>query len=136
MKFSQRTRLVTLAGFLFAFLTTLTSTASASPAPTSALKAPPGCTDLTNGSVCIYVSPANQQGNIQVTYEKWGGNGFWGHLAWRNPAGTWFGSPDVWMTSHNIYGQTWPTWVGPGCNQGILVNTTTGEFFTTPGVCV
>ncbi|WP_329049470.1 hypothetical protein OG738_42075 [Amycolatopsis sp. NBC_01488] len=135
MKLSTRARFLAFFGLLSTFMLAFTSIASAS----SAAFTPEdknSCVDLGNGYLCLYISPVNQQGQIQVTYEKYGGNPFVGHVAWQNPSGSVFGSPDVAMSSHNIYSQMWPTWVGPGCNYGVLVNKSTGETFKTPRLCV
>jgi hypothetical protein len=131
VRLSVRTKVLAFTALLSTFLLTLTPIASAALAPINS-----SCVDLGNGYLCLYISPVNQQGQIQVTYEKYAGNPFVGHVAWQNPSGSVFGSPDVAMSSHHIYSQSWPTWVGPGCNYGVLVNKSTGETFKTPRLCV
>ncbi len=96
----------------------------------------PACTDLRNGRLCISITPVNQQGSIRVSYEKKTGTPIYGHLEWVNPAKQTFKSPDIWMYAGNTYYQTWPTWVGPGCNYGVIYNATDRESSNTPLDCV
>ena len=96
----------------------------------------PACTDLRNGRLCISITPVNQQGSIRVSYEKKTGTPIYGHLEWVNPANQTFKSPDIWMYAGNTYYQTWPTWVGPGCNYGVIYNATDRESSVTPLDCV
>ncbi|MEU6156251.1 hypothetical protein ABZ816_40400 [Actinosynnema sp. NPDC047251] len=94
------------------------------------------CTDLRNGRLCITITPVNQQGSIRVSYQKKSGTSFYGHLEWVNPAGRTFRSPDVTMSAGNTYAHTWPTWVGSGCNRGVVYNATDKESSFTPYNCV
>ncbi len=80
MKLSPITRLLTFTVLLVACVLNLTSPASADTAGKNSIKAPPACLNLSNGSLCLYVSPVNQQGQINVTYEKWGGSPFLGRV--------------------------------------------------------
>ncbi|HEY3470046.1 MAG TPA: hypothetical protein VGL47_33280 [Amycolatopsis sp.] len=136
MKSFPQKRLFALISATLGCLLTLTSTASATSINNSAALKKVACRDYPTGSICIYVTPVNQQGSIQITYERLSTNPINGHLTWVNPAGTYFGSPNIQMSYHNIYGQTWNTWVGPGCNHGILFDNTDGTQYSTPEVCV
>jgi hypothetical protein len=93
----------------------------------AAQAAPPGCTDIRNGRLCISTTPVGQNGHVRVTYEKKSGSQFVGHLEWKNPAGRVFKSPDITMYAGRTYYHTWPTWVGSGCNKGFVYNKSAGE---------
>lgn len=135
MKLSPTTRLLTFTVLLVACVLSLTSTASASSNGKNSTQAGPACVNLGNGSLCLYVSPVNQQGQINVTYEKTAGSSFLARVVWVNPAGTRFNGPYEQMSYHHIYGNVWPTWVGPGCNYGIL-SISGGAEYRTPALCV
>lgn len=135
MKLSPIAKLLIFPVLLVACALSLTSPASAGPAGKNSTKSGPACLDLANGSLCLYVSPVNQQGQINVTYEKWAGSPFLARVVWVNPAGTRFNAPYEQMSYHNIYGHVWPTWVGPGCNYGIL-SISGGAEYRTPALCV
>ncbi|MBB5954322.1 hypothetical protein FHS29_000892 [Saccharothrix tamanrassetensis] len=94
------------------------------------------CVDLANGRLCITITPVNRQGHVRVSYQKKSGGSFYGHLEWVNPANQTFRSPDVTMSAGNTYYHTWPTWVGPGCNRGVVYNVTDRESSPTPPLCV
>jgi len=100
--------------------------------PAGVTAAPPGCTDLRNGRLCITITPVNQNGRVVVSYEKKSGSSFIGHLEWENPAGRVLKSPDIQMVAGGFYYHTWPTWVGPGRNRGIVYNKSAGESSYTP----
>lgn len=92
------------------------------------------CTDLRNGRLCISITPLHQNGKVVVSYRKNAGGSFTGHLEWENPAGQVFKSPDVQMVAGRFYSHTWPTWVGPGRNRGIVYNKSDKESSYTPWV--
>jgi hypothetical protein len=110
--------------------------AQAAESGSESVAANPACTDLRNGRLCISITPVNQQGSIRVSYQKKAGTPVYGHLEWVNPANQTFKSPDIWMYAGNTYYQTWPTWVGPGCNRGVIYNATDRESSFTPADCV
>ncbi|MBB4684732.1 hypothetical protein BJY18_002217 [Amycolatopsis jiangsuensis] len=135
MKLPLIARFLTFTVILVTCTLNSTSPASADSTGKNSTKAGPACLELENGSLCLYVSPINQQGQINVTYEKWAGSPFLARVAWVNPTGTRFNGPYEQMSYHHIYGNVWPTWVGSGCNYGIL-SISGGAEYRTPDLCV
>ncbi|GAA2626366.1 hypothetical protein GCM10010411_74100 [Actinomadura fulvescens] len=80
------------------------------------------CQSPGNGHVCIYVGPVGTQSYVRVWYTKVAGNPIFASLEWRNPAGKYFVTQAVWMAAGETWEYTWHTYIGPGCNEGFLLD--------------
>lgn len=88
---------------------------------TSPAQAAASCQDLGNGRLCVYTHGyIGSHGDVQVTYNKTGGNSFFGNLAWHTGAGPTWGSPVVAMHPGNTYSHKWPTWINGDCVFGLI----------------
>ncbi|WP_158884532.1 hypothetical protein [Amycolatopsis anabasis] len=112
-------------------LAVLAALATSAFLPVHAAAAPvdkPVCKGIGNGDLCIEKTPTGKPGEIHVWYVKKKGPQVTAYLAWQNlkggkPDGKIFGSTPVPMVAGKTYSQKWPTYIGPGCTQGLIQET-------------